>query len=197
MSVTISLIALNVLVSVVTLYAVPQLFNKFMLMPYRTVRQKTWYELVSSGFVHAGLGHLFLNMFVLFFFGLVLERTIGQGHFLALYFSGLIVSSLPSLYKEKDNPEFATVGASGAVEGVLFAFIFLFPLDPIYIMFIPIGIPAIIVGVVFLAYSVYASRKEGRINHLAHIAGALWGLVYLIIFVPNTIDHFLTVFGLI
>jgi membrane associated rhomboid family serine protease len=197
MSVTISLIALNVLVSVVTLYAVPQLFNKFMLMPYRTVRQKTWYELVSSGFVHAGLGHLFLNMFVLFFFGLVLERTIGQGHFLALYFSGLIVSSLPSLYKEKDNPEFATVGASGAVEGVLFAFIFLFPLDPIYIMFIPIGIPAIIFGVLFLAYSVYASRKEGRINHLAHIAGALWGLVYLIIFVPNTIDHFLTVFGLI
>ena len=81
MSVTISLIALNVLVSVVTLYAVPQLFNKFMLMPYRTVRQKTWYELVSSGFVHAGLGHLFLKMFVLFFFGLVLERTIGQGHF--------------------------------------------------------------------------------------------------------------------
>lgn len=197
MSVTISLIALNVLVSVVTLYAVPQLFNKFMLMPYRTVRQKTWYELVSSGFVHAGLGHLFLNMFVLFFFGLVLERTIGQGHFLALYFSGLIVSSLPSLYKEKDNPEFATVGASGAVEGVLFAFIFLFPLEPINIMFIPIGIPAIIFGVLFLAYSVYASRKEGRINHLAHIAGALWGLVYLIIFVPNTIDHFLTVFGLI
>lgn len=197
MSVTLSLIALNVLVSVVTLYAVPQLFNKFMLMPYRTVRQKTWYELVSSGFVHAGLGHLFLNMFVLFFFGLVLERSIGQGHFLALYFSGLIVSSLPSLYKEKDNPEFATVGASGAVESVLFAFILLFPLDPIYIMFIPIGIPAIIFGILFLAYSVYASRKEGKINHLAHIAGALWGLVYLIVFVPNTIDHFLTVFGLI
>lgn len=197
MSITISLIALNVLVSVVTLYAAPQLFNKFMLKPYRTVREKTWYELVSSGFLHAGMGHLFLNMFVLFFFGLVLERTIGQGHFLALYFTGLIVSGLPSLYTQKDNPEFATVGASGAVEGVLFGFIFLFPLDPIYIMFIPIGIPAIIFGVLFLVYSVYASRKEGKINHQAHIAGALWGVVYLIVFVPNTIDHFLTVFGLI
>ncbi|MFP8490232.1 rhomboid family intramembrane serine protease [Gracilimonas sp. Q87] len=197
MSITISLIALNVLVSVVTLYAAPQLFNKFMLKPYRTVREKTWYELISSGFLHAGMGHLFLNMFVLFFFGLVLERTIGQGHFLALYFTGLIVSGLPSLYTQKDNPEFATVGASGAVEGVLFGFIFLFPLDPIYIMFIPIGIPAIIFGVLFLVYSVYASRKEGKINHQAHIAGALWGVVYLIVFVPNTIDHFLTVFGLI
>ena len=197
MSVTISLIALNVLVSVVTLYAVPQLFNKFMLMPYRTVRQKTWYELVSSGFVHAGLGHLFLNMFVLYFFGLALERDIGQEHFLTLYLTGLIVSSLPSLYKEKDNPEFATVGASGAVEGVLFAFIFLYPLRPLCVMFIPIGIPAVIFGALFLAYSVYASRKEGRINHLAHIAGALWGLVYLIVFVPNSFDRFLTVFGLI
>ncbi|HET8866402.1 MAG TPA: rhomboid family intramembrane serine protease [Gracilimonas sp.] len=197
MSVTISLIAANVLVSLITLYAAPKLFEKFMMMPYRVVREKTWYELISSGFVHAGLGHLFLNMFVLFFFGLVLERSIGQGHLLALYFTGLIVSSLPSLYKHKDNTEFATVGASGAVESVLFGYIVLFPLEPIYIMFIPIGIPAIIFGVLFLAYSVYASKSEGRINHEAHIAGAVWGLIYLIIFVPNTIDQFLTVFGLI
>lgn len=197
MSVTFTLIVANVLVTLVTLYAAPKLFEKFMMIPYRMVRENTWYELVSSGFVHAGLGHLFLNMFVLFFFGLVLERSIGQEHFIGLYFTGLIVSSLPSLYKHKDNPEFATVGASGAVESVLFGFIMLFPLDPIYIMFIPIGIPAIIFGILFLVYSVYASKKEGKINHEAHIAGAIWGFLYLIIFVPNTIDHFLSVFGLI
>ncbi|MEX0845827.1 MAG: rhomboid family intramembrane serine protease [Balneolaceae bacterium] len=197
MSVTLTLIAINVVVSIAALYAVPQLFDKGMMIPYRMVREKTWYELISSGFIHAGIGHLFLNMFVLFFFGLVLERTIGQGHFLALYFTGLIVSSLPSLFKHKDNPEFATVGASGAVESVLFGYIMLFPLNPIYIMFIPFGIPSIIFGVLFLAYSLYASKGEGRINHEAHIAGAVWGLVYLIIFVPNTIDHFLSVFGLI
>lgn len=197
MSVTLILIGINVVISLAALYAVPQLFEKGMMIPYRVVREKTWHELISSGFIHAGIGHLFLNMFVLFFFGLVLERTIGQGHFLALYFSGLIVSSLPSLYKHKDDPEFATVGASGAVESVLFGFILLFPLDPIYIMFIPFGIPAIIFGALFLAYSVYASKGEGRINHEAHIAGALWGFLYLIIFVPNTIDHFLSVFGLI
>ncbi|MBD3616779.1 MAG: rhomboid family intramembrane serine protease [Gracilimonas sp.] len=197
MSVTLSLIAANVLISLVTLYAAPKLFEKFMMIPYRVVREKSWYELVSSGFVHAGIGHLFLNMFVLFFFGLVLEREIGQGHFLALYFTGLIVSSLPSLVRHKDNPEFATVGASGAVESVLFGYILLFPLDPIYIMFIPFGIPSIIFGILFLAYSVYASKGEGRINHEAHIAGAVWGLLYLIIFVPNTVDKFLSVFGLL
>lgn len=197
MSVTFILIAANVLVSLVALYAVPQVFEKGMMMPYRVVRENTWYELISSGFIHAGIGHLFLNMFVLFFFGQVLERSIGQEHFIALYLSALVVSSLPSIYQHKDNPEFATVGASGAVESVLFGFILLFPLDPIYIMFIPFGIPAIIFGVLFLVYSVFASKREGKINHEAHIAGAVWGFLYLIIFVPNTVDHFLSVFGLI
>lgn len=196
MSVTYILIAANVLVSLLALYVAPVIFKRGMMRPYRVVREHSWYELISSGFIHAGLGHLFLNMFVLFFFGLVLERSIGREHFLILYLSGLVVSSLPSLYQQKDNPEFATVGASGAVEGVLFAFIMLFPLDPIYIMFIPIGIPAILFGILFLIYSVYASKREGRINHEAHIAGAIWGVVYLIAFVPNTVDHFLTVMGL-
>ena len=197
MSVTLILIAANVVVSLVALYAIPQVFEKGMMMPYRVMRENTWYELISSGFIHAGIGHLFLNMFVLFFFGLVLERSIGREHFIALYLSALIISSLPSLFQHKDNPEFATVGASGAVESVLFGFILLFPLDPIYIMFIPFGIPAIVFGALFLIYSVFASKREGRVNHEAHIAGAIWGFLYLIIFVPNTVDHFLSVFGLI
>ncbi|MEQ8523825.1 rhomboid family intramembrane serine protease [Gracilimonas sp.] len=197
MSVTLILITANVVVSLVALYALPQVFEKGMMMPYRVMRENTWYELISSGFIHAGIGHLFLNMFVLFFFGMVLERSIGREHFIALYLSALVISSLPSLFQHKDNPEFATVGASGAVESVLFGFILLFPLDPIYIMFIPFGIPAIIFGALFLIYSVFASKREGRINHEAHIAGAIWGFLYLIIFVPNTIDHFLSVFGLI
>jgi membrane associated rhomboid family serine protease len=197
MSITLSLIGINALISLAALYAVPQMFEKFMMMPYRVTRENTWYEFISSGFIHASIGHLFLNMFVLFFFGLVLERTIGQGHFLALYLTGLVVSGIPSYFMHKDNPEFATVGASGAVEGVLFAFIFLFPMDPIYIMFIPIGIPAIIFGVLFLLYSIYASKGEGKINHHAHIAGAIWGVVYLVVFIPGSIEHFLSVFGLI
>ncbi|MGN8224655.1 rhomboid family intramembrane serine protease [Gracilimonas sp. BCB1] len=197
MSVTLILIAANVVVSLVALYALPQVFEKGMMMPYRVVRENTWYELISSGFIHAGIGHLFLNMFVLFFFGPVLEQSIGREHFIALYLSALVVSSLPSLFQHKDNPDFATVGASGAVESVLFGFILLFPLSPIYIMFIPFGIPAIIFGALFLVYSVFASKREGKINHEAHIAGAVWGFLYLIIFVPNTIDHFLSVFGLL
>lgn len=141
--------------------------------------------------------HLLFNMITFLFFGPIIEQTLGLFHFIVLYFTGLIVSSLPSLIKHKDNPSFATLGASGAVESVLFAFILLFPMHKIYLFFIPIGIPAVIFGFIFIGYSIYASKKEGKINHEAHIAGALWGIVYLLLFVPNTIDHVLTILGLL
>ncbi len=135
-------------------------------------------------------------MFTLYFFGTVLEQVLGPAQFLILYFSGLVISSLPSLIKHKDNPEYATLGASGAVESVLFAFILLYPFEKIYLMLIPIGVPAFIFGIAFIAYSIYASKQEGKVNHEAHIAGAVWGIIYMIIFIPGVIDHFLTTVGL-
>ncbi len=196
MSITLILIAINAIVSLLGLYAHPRIIEIGMMIPYRTVRQKTWYEIITSGFVHASLGHLFFNMFTLYFFGTVLEQVLGPAQFLILYFSGLVISSLPSLIKHKDNPEYATLGASGAVESVLFAFILLFPFEKIYLMLIPIGVPAFIFGIAFIAYSIYASKQEGKVNHEAHIAGAVWGIIYMIIFIPGVIDHFLTTVGL-
>ncbi|MBO6794673.1 MAG: rhomboid family intramembrane serine protease [Balneolaceae bacterium] len=194
MSATLSLIAINVAVSVAAFNS-QKVMEIGMFMPYRAVRQKTWYELITSGFLHGGITHLAFNMITLFFFGPILEQAIGEVHFLILYFTGLLASSVPSLIKHKDNPQYATIGASGAVEAVLFAFIVIFPFEKIYLFFIPIGIPAIIFGALFVAYSIWASKKEGKINHEAHIGGAVWGLIYMFAFVPNTIDHFLTVFG--
>jgi membrane associated rhomboid family serine protease len=196
MSITLTLIAINAAVSIAAFYN-QRIMEIGLFMPYRTVRQNSWYEMITSGFLHGGYTHLLFNMITLFFFGPVLEQAIGQTQFTILYFTGLLASSVPSLIKHKDNPDYATIGASGAVESVLFAFILLFPFEPLYIMFIPIGIPAFIFGILFVAYSIYASKKEGKINHEAHIAGAAWGLIYMIIFVPNTIDHFLTVIGVL
>jgi len=196
MSVTVLLIIVNVVIFLLGASVFPKIVEVGILQPYRTVREKTWYELLTSGFLHAGFGHLFLNMFVLFFFGPVIEQSLGRIHFSILYFSGLIVSGIPSLIRHKDDPKFATLGASGAVESVLFAFIFLFPLQDLYIMFIPIGIPAFVFGILFIAYSIYESKRGGgTVNHEAHIAGAVWGIVYLLLFVPNTIDHLLTMIG--
>lgn len=196
--VTFYLVAANIVISLLALYGYPQLIEWGYLKPYRTVRQKTWYELLTSGFLHANIGHLFVNMFTLYFFGPVMERVLGGEYFLGLYLTGLIIAGIPSLIKFKDDPGYATLGASGAVGSVLFAFIFLFPMEGIMLLLIPIPIPAFVFAILYLIYSMYASKQErGKINHEAHVAGALWGIIYLVLFVPNTIDHFLTVFGLI
>ncbi len=194
MSATLLLIGLNVVISLAAFNA-PRIMETGMFMPYRALRKNTWYELITSGFLHGGYTHLAFNMITLFFFGPVLERSIGEVHFLILYFTGLLASSIPSLIRHKDNPSYATIGASGAVEAVLFAFIVIFPFEKIYLFLIPIGIPAILFGAIFVAYSIWAAKKEGKINHEAHIGGAAWGLIYMFAFVPNTIDHFLTIFG--
>jgi membrane associated rhomboid family serine protease len=195
--ITFYLVVANVIISLAALYLYPKFIEIGYLKPYRTVRENSWYELLTSGFLHANLGHLFVNMFTLYFFGPIMERILGGGYFLGLYLTGLIVAGIPSVIKFKDDPNYATLGASGAVGSVLFAFIFLFPMEKIYLMLIPVPIPAFVFAILYLIYSMYASKQErGKINHEAHLAGALWGIFYLLIFVPNTLDHFLTVFGL-
>lgn len=198
MSVTLFIIAITSLISLTALYLQPRLLEWGMLRPYRMVREQLWHEVITSGFLHAGFMHLLVNMFVLFFFGSILEQNITLTQYISLYLSGLIVSSLPSVINHKDNPNFATIGASGGVESVLFGFIVLFPTDSIYFIFLPVPIPAWVFGLLFLAYSVYESKRgRGNINHEAHIAGAVWGIIYMLLFIPNNLDHILTLLGII
>lgn len=198
MTITLAIIALTSAISLSALYLNQKIQSVGMLIPYRVVRQQTWYELLTAGFLHASFTHLLVNMFVLFFFGIVLEQNLGAAQYVSLYLSGLLVSSLPSMVNHRDDPNYATLGASGGVESVLFGFIFLFPTESIYFIFLPIPIPAWIFGLAFLGYSVYESKKgAGNINHEAHIAGAIWGILYMLLFVPNGLDHILTILGLL
>src|SRR5699024_2403407 len=144
------------------------------------------------GFLHASLGHLFVNMFTLYFFGCIMERVLGPLSYLWLYLSGVVIAGILSLIKFIYSPNYATLGASSAVGPVLFAFFFLFPFRSIYLFLISLPIPAFIFGILFLLYSMYESKQaRSKINHEAHIAGAIWGIIYLIIFVPQSILHFL------
>jgi len=197
MIITAGLILLNVVISLAALYGSERLYQWGMLRPYRTFRENSWYELITSGFLHGSLTHLLVNMMVLFFFGTVMENVLGNMQFISLYFSALLFSAIPSLIKHKDNPQYATIGASGAVEAVLFSYIFVFPSEKIILLLLPIPIPAWFFGLAFIGYSIYESKRgDGNINHAAHIAGAAWGILYMILFVPNGIDHILTIFGL-
>lgn len=197
MPVTYILIGLTAAVSLAALYVSPAMLEMGMLRPYRTVRKQTWYEVITSGFLHAGMGHLLVNMFVLFFFGIVIEQSLGAGQLISLYLSGLAVSAVPSLIKYKNEPNYATIGASGAVESVLFSFIFLYPTEKIIIILLPIPLPAWFFGLAFLGYSVYESKRgRGNVNHEAHIAGAVWGVLYMLLFIPGSLEHLLAAFGL-
>ncbi len=181
----------------IALYGAPGFIEKGYLKPYRIVREHTWYELISSGFLHANLGHLFVNMFTLYFFGRIMEQILGPVYFLGLYLTGLIIAGIPSIIKFRNDPNYATLGASGAVGAVLFAFIFLFPLESIYLFLIPVPIPSFIFAILYLIYSMYESKQaRGKVNHEAHLAGAVWGILYLVIFIPQSIPRFMEMFGM-
>lgn len=171
------------------------IYGKFMLHPFSVARGHKVFTLITSGLVHADWMHLFFNMFTFYAFAFTLERLMGSWQFGLLYFLGLVLSDLPTVFKHKEHFNYNSLGASGAISAVLFSYILFNPMSKIYIMFIPIGIPAVVFGVLYLIYCAYASRNSrDHINHDAHFFGALTGLIFTIIFVPGILQNF---FGLL
>jgi len=169
------------------------LYGKFMLHPFSVSKGQNVYTLITSGLVHADWMHLFFNMFTFYAFAFTLESLMGSWQFGLLYFLGLVLSDLPTVIKHKDHFNYNSLGASGAISAVLFSYILFNPMSKIYIMFIPIGIPAVVFGILYLVYCAYASRNSrDHINHDAHFFGALTGLIFTIIFVPGILQNFIT-----
>lgn len=189
--IALTLLTITLITSLAAWFAQPTWQINGMMYPYQVKHQRKYFQIISHGFLHADFTHLAFNMITFFFFGPLMEQVLGSFPFLILYISGLLVSSIPTLLRHSDNPNYATLGASGAVESVLFAFILLFPAEKIYIFLIPIGIPAILFGFIYMGYSIYsAKQQQGNINHDAHIAGAVWGVLYTIFFVPDALLRF-------
>ncbi|MDY0905082.1 rhomboid family intramembrane serine protease [Pedobacter sp. CFBP9032] len=179
---------------VTSLYAFydQSLYGKFMLHPYSVSKGNKVFTLITSGLIHADWMHLFFNMFTFYAFAFTLEQMMGSWQFGLMYFIALILSDLPTVFKHKDDFHYNSLGASGAISAVLFSYILYNPLSKIYIMFIPIGIPAVIFGGLYLVYCAYASKNSrDNINHDAHFFGALTGLIFTVIFVPGIIQHFI------
>lgn len=190
--VAVAILLLTIATSLYTLFVDPNLLRRFLLHPWSLIRHGRYYTVITSGLIHADPGHLLFNMFTFYFFAFPLERFLGHWQFLVLYVVSMVASDVTTIIKHRDDRDYCCLGASGAVTAVLFSFIIYEPLARIYIMFIPIGIPAPIFGVLYIAFSYYAGKKHhGRINHEAHLWGAVSGLLLTLILDPQAYLGFL------
>ncbi len=163
------------------------LANKLIFYP-PAVRKGEWYRLFTYGVLHADSTHLFFNMFTLYLFGSCIEKICratlgiraGSVCFILLYVSALPLSILPTYLKHKNDAYYRSLGASGAVSAVVFAYILIHPMNFMGILFIPIMLPAFIFGLIYIALSFYLDKnRPGGINHSAHIAGGIYGIMFM------------------
>jgi len=196
-TVTNVLIGLTVLVSFYA-FERPDFLNKLIMNPYRIKHRREYYRFITSGFIHLDHIHIIFNMFSLYFFGTAMETVfstvfgpLGYAYFVALYLLGIIVSDIPTYFKNQDNPRYNALGASGGVASVIFAFILFLPLEKIYIYF-AVPVPGFILGILYLFFSWYQGRNgKDNINHDAHLYGALFGLIFCVVLHPRVLPNFI------
>lgn len=147
-----------------------------------SIRAGEQIRMISSGFLHADLGHLFFNMFTLYMFAPVVINYFGSLSFFLIYMASLVFGSLLTLLMHKNDYNYRAIGASGAVTGILYSAILIDPSMSLYLFFIPIPIPAYVFGIGYLLYSIYGMKaKNDNIGHTAHFGGAIGGYLITIL----------------
>lgn len=145
-------------------------------------------RMLSSGFLHVDWMHLGFNMYALYLFGDIVARSLGNNNFIIIYLGSLLAGNMYSLYYHKKEPYYSAVGASGAVSGILYSAIMLYPDMSLMLFPLPIPIPAYIFGVGYLLYSIYGMKKQlGNIGHSAHLGGAIGGFAITLLLFPQII----------
>jgi membrane associated rhomboid family serine protease len=168
--------------------------------PYEEVKHGEYHRWLTSGFLHGDVMHLAFNMITLYFFGRIVEQWFtfifpvgGKIIYLLFYLVAIVAASSSTFFKYRTSPNFASIGASGAVAAVLFASILMLPTNKIFLFFIPVGIPGFLFGILYLWFSAYEAKKgRDNIDHTAHYYGAIFGFLFPIIFEPRLFTLFLT-----
>lgn len=197
MNITIFIIFFTILVSALA-FRNREIFDKLKLNPYMIIRKKEYLRVLGHAVIHVDWMHLVFNMFTLYFFGFDVEKKLGSYFqypttvFILLYVLAAIISSIPSIIKNKNNHWYNSVGASGAVSAVLFTSILLSPNNKLMIFPLPIPIPGYLLGLGYLIVAHYMSKKNNdNINHDAHITGALFGFIFPLLLKPDLLTLFI------
>jgi membrane associated rhomboid family serine protease len=197
LSVTVILIGVTVVISFVS-FSNQRLLQSLMMNPWLITTKSQYYRFLTSGFIHRDMTHLFFNMFSFYFFGTLIERDfrymfgdLSATYYVLLYCLAIIVSDLPTYFKERNNPSYNSLGASGGVSAIIFVSIFLRPLEKIYLYF-AVPVPGFILGALYIGYSWYQGKQsKDSINHDAHLYGALFGLLFCVVMYPASITNFI------
>jgi membrane associated rhomboid family serine protease len=183
-TILIAIIAVTILFSLKGLNDVA-FFRKFE-FHIGSIRTGDHIRMISSGFLHADMGHLFFNMFTLYMFAPVVINYFGSASFFLIYMASLVFGSLLTLLMHKNDYNYRAIGASGAVMGVLYSAILIEPNMNLYMFFIPIPIPAYLFGIGYLLYSIYGMKaKNDNIGHTAHFGGAVGGYLITLLKEPS------------
>ncbi len=188
LTVTLIILLLTCVISF-TAFSNEKIINDLIFYPTAVTNHKQWYRFVTCGFIHADIMHLAFNMYTFYLFGGMVEQAFmaifgdaGKVLYIVLYITSLIACLLPTYFQHRNNYYYRSLGASGAVSAVIFVGIFLNPTMGMGIFPIPFHIPAFIFGPLYLIISAYLAKKgQGNINHSAHIWGAVFGVVFLVV----------------
>jgi len=187
-SVTLAIIVITCLVSIPA-FSNQRMIDDLIFYPPAIAQQNQWYRFITCGFIHGDWIHLAFNMYAFYGFGLTIELTLAEAFggvtgrllFIFLYITSLFFCLIPTYIKHKDNYYYRSLGASGAVSAIVFAYMLLNPTGGIGIIFLPFSLPAFVLGPVYLIITSVLSRKGGsNINHSAHFWGAIYGMVFII-----------------
>jgi membrane associated rhomboid family serine protease len=164
-------------------------FDKYAFNIEGVLRYKEYYRLISSGFLHGSWLHLLFNLYALFSFGETLEAVIGGTNFLFIYFVSLIGGNVLSLYIHRFDSQYSAIGASGAVCGIIFASIVIFPNMEIGMFLLPFSLTSWMYGLLFVLISIYGIKSRmSNIGHDAHLGGALLGMLVAVGLYPESLQ---------
>lgn len=152
------------------------------------LQQQQYYRLFSSGFLHIDTTHLIFNMFALYIFGDVVIQTTGVFIFVLIYMLSLLAGNYFTYINHKNEPSYSAVGASGAVSGVVYSSILLFPQMQLALIFFPIPMPGYVFGILYLLYTLFGmNSRRDNIGHTAHFGGAVSGFMITLFIFPSLI----------